>query len=175
MFVPGIGWGVPELLHIHMHQRPGVGVLVPADRLARGPIGVQQPVQTRGREDTVDRRRGDAEADGKLYRPLPQPHSQSHTPLRDRFRGLARRRSWARGPVMHGLTGKVSVDPPLHGRPGGLESDGDLANGMAIVNDELGNFEAVAGREGSVSYCGSWGFSERDKGSPAQWLTPLHR
>lgn len=174
MFVPGIGWFVPELLHIHMHQRPGVEVLVPADRLARGPIGVQQPVQTRGREDTVDRRRGDAEADGKLYRPLPQPHSQAHTPLRDRFRSLARRRSWARGPVMHGLTGKVSVDPPLHGRPGDLESGGDLANGMAIVNDELGNFEAVAGREGSVSYCGSWGLRNGTKGANAV-ADPLHR
>lgn len=75
---------------------------------------------------------------------------------------------------MHGLTGKVSVDPPLHGRPGDLESGGNLANGMAIVNDELGNFEAVAGREGSVSYCGSWGLRNGTKGANAV-ADPLHR
>lgn len=46
---------------------------------------------------------------------------------------------------MHGLTGKVTVDPPLHGRPGDLEAGSDLANGMAIVNDKLGHLEAVGG------------------------------
>ena len=37
---------VPELLHVHVHERAGVRVLVPADRFAGGAVDVGEPVQS---------------------------------------------------------------------------------------------------------------------------------
>lgn len=39
----------------------------------------------------------------------------------------------------------VAVGPSLDGRLGHLEAGGDLADGPTLVDDELGDFESVAG------------------------------
>ncbi len=55
-----------EILHVHVHQGAGVGVLVPTDGFARSAVDVRQPVEVRGREDAVHRRRRDTESGGEL-------------------------------------------------------------------------------------------------------------
>lgn len=40
-------WDVADLLHVYVHQRPRVRVLVPADGLTSGAVEVGQPVQVR--------------------------------------------------------------------------------------------------------------------------------
>lgn len=39
---------------------------------------------------------------------------------------------------MHRLTGEVAIDPALHGRPGHLETGGDLADRPPLLYDEPG-------------------------------------
>ena len=46
---------VPELLHIDVDERPGVVVLVAADRFAGGAVDVGEPVQTGARQDAMHR------------------------------------------------------------------------------------------------------------------------
>lgn len=36
---------VPEFLHIDVYKRSGIRVLVAADRLAGGPVGVRKPIE----------------------------------------------------------------------------------------------------------------------------------
>ena len=141
---------VPELLHVHVRQRAGVGVLVSANRLARGPVDVRQSVEAGRREDSMHGGRGDAEAGRELDRPFPQAHSQADAPLRHRLRGLVRRRPRARRPVVHGLPGPVAVGPPLHRRPRHLEAGGDLTDRPPDDDDETGHLEPVSGCESCV-------------------------
>jgi len=71
---PTVG-DVPELLDVHVHERARVVVFVSADRLAGGTVDVGKSIHARGREDAVDRGRGDAESGCELNRPFPQAHS----------------------------------------------------------------------------------------------------
>ncbi|MBM7367731.1 hypothetical protein JOC45_002438 [Gordonia hydrophobica] len=86
---------VADLLHVQVHERPGVKVLVPSDRLTGRAIDVGQPVQARCREDAMHGGRCDVESGSELNGPFPQSRSQAHAPLHHRLRGLVRRRSWA--------------------------------------------------------------------------------
>jgi len=56
---------------------------------------------------------------------------------------------------VHRLTGEVAVDPPLHRRPGHLEPGGDLTDRPSLINDEAGDLEPVAGRQGCVGVADS--------------------
>ncbi len=81
---------VPDLLHVHVHQRTRVRVLVATYWLARGAVDVRQPVQARRREDAVDRRGSDSQPGGELDWSFAQSHSQAHAPLRHRLVRLLR-------------------------------------------------------------------------------------
>lgn len=54
---------------------------------------------------------------------------------------------------MHRLTGEVAIDPALHGRPGHLETGGDLADRPPLLYDETGNLEAVSWGERGIGVC----------------------
>src|SRR5699024_6458086 len=70
--------------------------------------------------------------------------------LRARGRCLGWRALRARGSILHGLVGQVTVDPTLHGGPRNLESNCDLADRPAFVNDETGDLESVARGESGI-------------------------
>jgi hypothetical protein len=89
-------WDVSELLHVHVEQRAGVGVLVAANRLTGRSVDVRQPVQPRRGEDAVHRRRRDTVPRRELNGPFPQPGSQADASLRRRPVRLGRRALRAR-------------------------------------------------------------------------------
>lgn len=66
---------VPELLHVHVNQRPGVGVLVPADGFTGGPVDVGQPVQAGRGEDAMHGGGCNVESGSELNGSFPHSHS----------------------------------------------------------------------------------------------------
>lgn len=141
---------VPELLHIHVHERPGVVMLVTADRFACGAIYVCEPVQPSGRENSMHGGRRDAEPARELDRPFAKSQAQAHAALGRRLARLVRRGLRSRGPVVHRFAICVAVYPPLHCRPGHLEASGDLADRPAVIYDKASDFEAVAGSQSGI-------------------------
>src|SRR5690625_2511222 len=91
----------PSFFTIHVHERPGVVMLVTADRFTCSAVDVCEPVQPGGCEDAMHGGRRDAEPARKLNRPLAKSHAQAHAPLHRRLARLVWRGLWARGPVMH--------------------------------------------------------------------------
>ena len=78
---------VAELGHINMDQRPGMVVLVPADRFTAGPVHVRQPVDPASDQYRVHGRGRDPEPAADLDRSQAVSSSQRHDLFLHRLRG----------------------------------------------------------------------------------------
>jgi hypothetical protein len=105
-----------------------------------------------GQDAMYGRRRGPPPR-AEPHGPLSQTHPQTDAPFRRHFARPVRGGLRAGGAVPHRLAGIVAISSPLDGRPGDLESCGDLADQPAIFNDESSNLETVAWCQGRMSVC----------------------
>ena len=82
---------VAELLHVDVQHRPGLVVLVAADRLPGCPVDMRKPVQVRVDEDPVNRRRSDPQPASELHGSFSKTETELDAALRRLRVGLVRR------------------------------------------------------------------------------------
>src|SRR5215218_1860466 len=133
-----------ELLDVHVHQVPGLGVLVAADlgadTLASGQVHVAKPGQLLAAQDLVHRGRWQADPRADPGRPPPTGAAQVHDLLDQPAAGLGRAGVRAAGPVIHPGLAVLSVAGGPAGRGGhrDLEPFGGATQRPAVIDDTAG-------------------------------------
>ncbi len=144
---------VAELLDIDVDQRPGMVVLVAADRFTGGPVDMGQPVEPAPDQDLVHRRGGDPGTGRRAGPGRGACATAARTP--------AAPPAPASGPAAGagrldrsaiGSPGGIPVGPPLHRRPRHLEPGGDLADRPALVDDQLGDLQPGRGVSAALAW-----------------------
>ena len=92
---------VAELGDVDVDQRPGMIMLVTADRFPGDSVDVAEPIDPATLEHRVDSRRRQAELTSDLHGTQPAPPSRIHDPLDHRRRCLGRHRAWTAGSISH--------------------------------------------------------------------------
>lgn len=94
-------------------------------------------------QDAVDSGRGDPESARQLHRPLPQAQPQIDAAPSGLLTRLVRGATRPGRPVLPGFAVSLAVGPTLDGRPGDLESGGDLADRPTVVNNHARDDQAM--------------------------------
>ncbi|MBG6107248.1 hypothetical protein IWX88_000866 [Frigoribacterium sp. CG_9.8] len=144
---------VAELRHIDMDHRTGFVVLVTPGDLAGAFVNMVETVQPQPYQDRVDGRGRHVELPADADRSQALFPAQMPDPAHQLRRGPVRTAMRARGPVLHPHRAhrRITVGPPLRGRPRHVELVGGIGDRPSIVNDQTRDPKTVTWSQSSIS------------------------
>ncbi|XUK61062.1 hypothetical protein ABMA10_03730 [Plantibacter sp. RU18] len=136
-----------------MDHRPGILVLVTTHDLTGPDVDVVQPVDAAAHQNRVNGRRGHAQLPADPDRTKAFAPPQRHDLLHHRLAGAVRGAMRARGPILHALDPhrRVSVGPPLRGRPRNMEVHGRVTHRPTLINAQTRDAQSLAWRQSSIN------------------------
>ena len=136
-----------------MDHRPGIPVLVAADRLPRGSVDMGQPVDPAPHQHRVHRGWSQTHPVGDLDRSQPLLPAQMHDLANHRRRRSRRRAVRTRGGIDHprGPEQAIPLRPPIRGRPRHVIPLRRPSDRPPLLDDQPGQPQTGSRGQGCVS------------------------